>query len=498
MDDVILKLHGMVKSFGSTKAVQDVSMELRKGQVLALIGENGSGKSTLMSMVTGTLQPDKGRMELKGKEYVPDSIIAAGNSGVCILIQELGTIDGLTVAENIFLGKEKKFASGFRVSSRRMNQAADELLQSMGVSHFDAKTEVDALSFEERKLIEVCRAMYNDPDILIVDETTTALSHTGREKIYTIIENLKKQQKAVVFISHDLDEVQKVCDSAMILRDGSYIGTLYGEEVTPENMRQMMIGRDLSGNYYRTKGTTYVKEEVALDVRNIQYGILHDVSFQLHRGEILGLGGLTECGMHELCKIVFGAIKPDAGEVELTENHVKITSPAVAIKNHIAYLPKDRDNESLFLMTSIKDNITVASMDRLRNGPFITRKRERDLADQAAGQLSVKMRDVEQLTKELSGGNKQKVVVAKWMANESDILIMDCPTRGIDIGVKAAIYKLMEQLISEGKAILMVSEEIPELLGMSDRILIMKDGTINGEFDRSEEVTEKSLIEKLI
>ena len=168
MDDVILKLHGMVKSFGSTKAVQDVSMELRKGQVLALIGENGSGKSTLMSMVTGTLQPDKGRMELKGKEYVPDSIIAAGNSGVCILIQELGTIDGLTVAENIFLGKEKRFASGFRVSSRRMNQAADELLQSMGVSHFDAKTEVDALSFEERKLIEVCRAMYNDPDILIV------------------------------------------------------------------------------------------------------------------------------------------------------------------------------------------------------------------------------------------------------------------------------------------------------------------------------------------
>ena len=476
MDDVILKLHGMVKSFGSTKAVQDVSMELRKGQVLALIGENGSGKSTLMSMVTGTLQPDKGRMELKGKEYVPDSIIAAGNSGVCILIQELGTIDGLTVAENIFLGKEKRFASGFRVSSRRMNQAADELLQSMGVSHFDAKTEVDALSFA----------------------ITTALSHTGREKIYTIIENLKKQQKAVVFISHDLDEVQKVCDSAMILRDGSYIGTLYGEEVTPENMRQMMIGRDLSGNYYRTKGTTYVKEEVALDVRNIQYGILHDVSFQLHRGEILGLGGLTECGMHELCKIVFGAIKPDAGEVELTENHVKITSPAVAIKNHIAYLPKDRDNESLFLMTSIKDNITVASMDRLRNGPFITRKRERDLADQAAGQLSVKMRDVEQLTKELSGGNKQKVVVAKWMANESDILIMDCPTRGIDIGVKAAIYKLMEQLISEGKAILMVSEEIPELLGMSDRILIMKDGTINGEFDRSEEVTEKSLIEKLI
>lgn len=498
MEDVILKLEGMVKSFGSTKAVQNVSMELHKGQVLALIGENGSGKSTLMSMVTGNLKPDSGKMEFKGKTYVPDSIIDAGNQGICILIQELGTIDGLTVAENIFLGKEGRFAKGVSVSSKLMNQEADTLLKSMGVTHFNAKTLVDELSFEERKLIEVCRAMYNSPEILIVDETTTALSHMGREKIYAIIDSLKKQKKAVVFISHDLDEVQNVCDSAFVLRDGQYIDTLYGEDVTPDRMRQLMIGRDLSGNYYRSKDAAYVKKDVVLEVKNIEYGILHDVSFQLHQGEILGLGGLTECGMHELCKIVFGAIKPKKGEVELTKEHVKISSPLVAIKNHIAYLPKDRDNESLFLMTSIKDNITVASIDELRKGPVITRKSEKDLANKAAEQLAVKMQNVEQLAGELSGGNKQKVVVAKWMANDSNILIMDCPTRGIDIGVKAAIYKLMEELIKEGKSILMVSEEIPELLGMSDRILIMKDGTINGQFGRDENVTEKDLIEKLI
>lgn len=498
MEEVILKLEGMTKSFGPTKAVQHVSMELHRGQVLALIGENGSGKSTLMSMVTGNLKPDEGRMEFKGKSYAPGSIIDAGNQGICILIQELGTIDGLTVAENIFLGKENRFAKGVAVSSRQMNQAADELLKSVGVTNFNAKTLVDELSFEERKLIEVCRAMYNNPEILIVDETTTALSHMGREKIYAIIDSLKKQKKAVVFISHDLDEVQSVCDSAFVLRDGQYIDTLYGEDVTPDRMRQLMIGRDLSGNYYRTKDAVYVKEEAVLEVKDIEYGILQNVSFTLHRGEILGLGGLTECGMHELCKIVFGAIKPQKGEVELVETHTRITSPQVAIKNHIAYLPKDRDNESLFLLTSIKDNITVASIDGLRKGPIITRKSEKDLANRAAKQLAVKMQNVEQLAGELSGGNKQKVVVAKWMANDSDILIMDCPTRGIDIGVKAAIYKLMEELIKEGKSILMVSEEIPELLGMSDRILIMKDGKVNGEFGRDENVTEKDLIEKLI
>lgn len=498
MKEVLLKLEGMVKSFGPTRAVRKVSMELHRGQVLALIGENGSGKSTLMSMVTGALKPDGGVMTFKGKEYGPGSVIDAGNQGICILIQELGTIDGLTVAENIFLGKESRFAAGFHISGRKMNQAADELLKSVNVTGFDARTLVDELSFEERKLIEVCRAMYNEPEVLIVDETTTALSHTGRDKIYSIIEKMKKKDKAVVFISHDLDEVRKICDSAMILRDGEYIDTLYGEDVTPDQMRQLMIGRDLSGNYYRSRDKSYVRDEVALEVQNISCGMLHDISFRLHRGEILGLGGLTECGMHELCKIVFGAIRPESGEIELAESHVKITSPAVAIRNHMAYLPKDRDNESLFLMTSIRDNIAVTSIDHIRRGPFILKKSERELAVRAADRLSVKMQSVEQPAKELSGGNKQKVVVAKWLANDSDILIMDCPTRGIDIGVKAAIYRLMEELISQGKAILMVSEEIPELLGMSDRILIMKDGTINGQFGRDEQVTEKSLIEKVI
>ncbi len=497
MNEVILKLDGMCKSFGPTKAVQSVSMELHRGEVLALIGENGSGKSTLMSMVTGALKPDAGTMTYKNEAYQPHSVIESGEKGICILIQETGTIRGLSVAENIFLGKEDRFARAGCISGKRMNDAAKTLLSDVGAEAISPKQPVDELSFEERKLVEVCRAMSNAPEILIVDETTTALSHTGREKIYALIRSLREQGKAVVFISHDLEEVQQICDSALVLRDGQYIATLHGDEVNPNRMRQCMIGRDLTGSYYRDE-RVFSTDKVVLEVKGINSGILRDISFQLHQGEILGLGGLTECGMHELCKVIFGAIKPESGEVILTETGERITNPTQAIRRHMAYLPKDRDQESLFLMTSIKDNITVTSLDNLKKGPMIPRSSEKNLADQAAADLAVKMQNVEQLAKELSGGNKQKVVVAKWLANDSQILLMDCPTRGIDIGVKATIYQLMERLISEGKSIIMVSEEIPELLGMSDRILIMKDGAINGQFRREDHVTERMLIEKVI
>ncbi len=498
-EDVILKLDGMYKSFGATKAVQNVSMELHKGQVLALIGENGSGKSTLMSLVSGSQKADVGTMTYLGEEYIPRSLIDAGNRHICILIQETGTISGLSVAENIFLGKESRFGTGPIIRVRKMNKAAQELLDRVGAGErIKASAMVDDLSFEDRKLVEVCRALSNNPEVLIVDETTTALSHTGRDKIYEIIKTLKDDGKGVIFISHDLEEVQKICDSALIMRDGLYIDTLYGEEVTPDKMRQKMIGRDLTGSYYRDE-KVFATDEVVLEVKNINWANrLHNISFTLHKGEILGLGGLTECGMHELCKVVFGDIRPDSGEVILTKDKCKITSTMQAIRHHMAYLPKDRDTESLFLYTSIQDNITVTSFDDIKKGLFIWPKDEKALAEKAAAELAIKMQSVSQEARELSGGNKQKVVVAKWLANDSQILIMDCPTRGIDIGVKATIYQLMETLISEGKSIIMVSEEIPELLGMSDRILIMKDGVLNGQFAREDNLTESMLIEKVI
>lgn len=326
-EDVILKLDGMYKSFGATKAVQNVSMELHKGQVLALIGENGSGKSTLMSLVSGSQKADTGIMTYLGEEYIPRSLIDASNRHICILIQETGTISGLSVAENIFLGKESRFGTGPIIRARKMTKAAQELLDQMGAGdRIKATTLVDDLSFEDRKLVEVCRALSNNPEVLIVDETTTALSHTGRDKIYEIIKKLKDDGKGVIFISHDLEEVQKTCDSALVMRDGLYIDTLYGEDVTPDKMRQKMIGRDLTGSYYRDE-KVFATDEVVLEVKNINWANrLHNISFELHKGEILGLGGLTECGMHELCKVVFGDIRPDSGEVILTQDNCKITS----------------------------------------------------------------------------------------------------------------------------------------------------------------------------
>ncbi len=494
---ILLKAENIYKSFGATKALKGVSMELHEGEVMALIGENGSGKSTLSSVITGALKKDEGRVEFKGKEFSPSSILESRSAGIAVLAQELGTVNGMTVAENIFLGMENEFGSFFFVRKKGMQKAAGEILKEIGAGEIDPAMPVEKLNFETRKLVEVARALYHKPDILIVDETTTALSQSGRNTIYQIISNMKKENKAVIFISHDLEEVQRVCDTAEILRDGAFVTKLSGAEMTLDNMRKNMIGRELSGHYYREEEHGSWEDEIVLAVENISWENLQDISFELHGGEILGLGGLTECGMHELCKIIYGDIRPEKGRVMLTRSAREIKTPTDAIREKVAYLPKDRDQESLFLTTSIKDNIDVVSLDNLSEKSFISPQKEKELAERMSDRLEIKMQNIEQQVKELSGGNKQKVVVAKWLANDSEILLMDCPTRGIDVGVKASIYSLMEELKKSGKAIIMVSEEMPELIGMSDRILIMKDGRITGEFTRGN-VNEQMLIQKII
>lgn len=497
--DILLKLEGMNKSFTSTKAIVDVSLEVKRGEVRGLIGENGSGKSTLASMVTGTFKRDSGEMFFEGEPYSPASMIDSKSHGISILVQEMGTINGLTVWENIFLGKEDLFSKGGYVNQKKMIEEAKKALEKIGASYIDPCEKVELYSFEDRKMIEVATALHNDPKLLIIDETTTALSQKGRERIYAIIKERKGQGKSVLFISHDLKELELVCDTVTILRDGYYIDTLQKEKITQDNMRTLMIGRELSGHYYREDKYGSHDDEVVFEVNNVSLGDkLNDINLKLYKSEILGIGGLTDSGMHELCKVMFGAMKPDTGEVILKKVNKKITSTAEAIRNKIAYLPKDRDQESLFIGANIMDNIVLPSLDNLKNRGLISRKSEKQLAEENAERLNVKMQDINQLVKELSGGNKQKVVVAKWMANDSEVLIMDCPTRGIDVGVKANIYALMEELKKSGKSIIMVSEEMPELLGMSDRVVVLKDGRITAEFDRSEALTENAIIQKMI
>lgn len=498
--EYLLECTSISKSFGPTKAVVNVDFSISRGEIRGLIGENGSGKSTLCNMITGILKPDTGHMMLEGMPFAPGSLLDSKSSGISILLQETGTIAGMTVAENIFLGKEQLFSKLGTVNKKRLSAQAQKVMDEMGLA-FSATEPIEHLSFESRKLVEVIRAMADDPKLLIVDETTTALSQYGREKIYSIIRQMKTENKSVIFITHDLNELMEVCDSATVLRDGHYIDTIYKEEFSEDRIRQCMIGRDLTGSYYRsdTVGEIDDSDQVVLDVQGVSQGSrVRNVSLQLKQGEILGIGGLTDCGMHDLAQMLFGALELDAGKVIHCASGKAITNPQQAIDLGMAYIPKDRDQSSVFLASSIRDNVTIAAMDKLMTRGFLSKKREKALAVRETGKLSVKMQNINQLVRSLSGGNKQKVAVAKWLANESDILIMDCPTRGIDIGVKSAIYSLMEQLKREKKAIIMISEELPELIGMVDRLLVMKDGRISGEFFRKDGLTETDIIKKMI
>ncbi|MGI6333358.1 MAG: sugar ABC transporter ATP-binding protein [Saccharofermentanales bacterium] len=494
----VLKVNNLSKSFGPTQALQDVSLVLSAGEIRGLIGENGSGKSTLSNIIVGIIKPDSGEMELRGEKYQPHSMLDADRNKISMIVQEMATINKISVAANLFSGQEMQFGRFGLINQRRMNTAAKEALLRIGVDWIEPESDIDTISFEDRKLVELARAVENDPDILIVDETTTALSQKGREIMYRIMQELKDQNKSVLFISHDLSEIIDQCDTVTVLRDGQLVDTLEKEQMEIHRIQYLMIGRNITEGYYRSDYDFSHSDEVVLKIENVSYDQLQNVSINLHRGEILGIGGLSDCGMHDLGKIAFGLLKPESGSVTLPARNITIKSPAVAIKNKIGYMSKNRDQEALLLSTSIKSNVCLPSLDILKKAFIIARTSEKKLANRVCSALDVRMSSINQHCMYLSGGNKQKVVVAKWLGNESDILIMDCPTRGIDIGVKQMIYQLMQDLKAEGKAILMISEELPELIGMSDNILIMKDGRISASFQRSEDLTEAQIIKYMI
>lgn len=497
--EVLLHAENVSKSFGPTHAVVDFSIEISAGEIRGLIGENGSGKSTFSSMLVGLNKPDAGKIYLKGKEYCPANTEKAAEAGICLIIQEIGTIPQIDVAANIFVNKEEKFSNKGFLDFKKMHEEARRILDVIGGEHISPEAEIEKMNLEDRKLVEIAKAMYSEPCLLIIDETSNALTTRGRDILYKNINAVRDAGGSVLFITHDMDELVRVCDSVTIMRDGHYVDTLYGEEMEISHLKELMVGRDIGENYYRTDfEPTYNKDKVVLEVNNLRSIEVGGVSLKLHEGEILGIGGLAECGMHELGKLLFGLVKKDEGEVIVCKSGDKITNPRVAIKNSVGYLSKNRDSEALLINFSIKTNIALPSLDRLRKKGFITDKSERELADVWTEKLSVKMRDVNELCSKLSGGNKQKVVLSKWMGNDSHILIMDCPTRGIDIGVKEAIYRLMEQMKAEGRALIMISEELPELIGMSDTIVIMKDGVITHTQPRSKDITEQSIIHYMI
>ena len=486
------------KRFGSTHAVNDVSLNIAAGEVRALIGENGSGKSTFCQMLCGIYTIGGGSFTLDGQALHIKNQVEANDAGISIIVQEMGTLSGLTVAENIYLGHEEPFVHMGVKDTRTMNREAQKLLDDYGFGRIKAGAMIDRYNFEDRKLVEIVKATYMKPKILVIDETTTALSQNGRLELYKIMDAVRADGRSVIFISHDLGEVLTHSDTVSILRDGEYIDTVSAADVTEDDLKRLMVGREIGSAYYRTDYGTPISGEVVLKVSSVSVpGEIEDVSFELHRGEILGFGGLSECGMHEVGKAIFGASWDRTGSVTLADG-TAINDIPTAIKHSIAYTSKDRDNESIIINESIRNNVVLPSIDDLANHGLLNGRKLTRFAREHADQMQTKMQGVHQFVSDLSGGNKQKVVLARWLGKNSDILVLDSPTRGIDVKVKQAIYALMADMQKQGRSIIMISEEIPELLGMADRILVMKDGRVNGEFLRDPALSEEDLIAKMV
>ena len=495
-DELILQVKDIKKTFGPVVALKGVSFEVRRGEIRGLIGENGSGKSTVTSIVAGMQKADSGEMTYQGQPWHPVNMIDAQHRGVSMILQEMNSISGVTVAENLFAGRENEFSRFGFVDLKKMKAAGEELLRKFGMHNIHAQDNISKYGFEDRKLIEIARSVNDETQLLVVDETTTALSHEGRELLYRLVERMAAEGKAVIFISHDLDEIMRVCNVITVLRDGEIIGSLEKEAFDPVKIRYMMVGREIGDAYYREDHEPSSQDKVILDMQRVSVGEIKDFSLQIRAGEIVGIGGLSGCGMHDIGRAAFGIVKTEGS---VTVEGKPISDCGSAIEAGVAYISKNRDEEALILSGSIRDNIVLPSL-RFITKPlgFINPSDEKKIADAQITGLRIKCNSPAQLVSTLSGGNKQKVSFAKWMATDSRLLIMDCPTRGVDVGVKQAMYQLIETLKKNGKAILIISEELAELIGMCDRIVIMKDFAVSKTFERSADLSETAIIDYMI
>lgn len=499
-NEVIFEARHMHKAFGPTIALKDVDFTLRRGEIHGLIGENGSGKSTIMSIASGMQPATSGEMFYQGRPWLPHDMVESQRAGISMILQEANTIPGVTVAQNLFAGREGEFSKFGFINMNAMYRAAEELLKRFGIHNIHARERMDDLTFEDRKLMEIVRCVNEDTQILVVDETTTALSLEGREILYRLMHQMAGENKAVVFISHDMDEILEQCTALTVLRDGDIIGHLSRAEMDApdavQRIRFMMVGREIGEKYYREDMTPSRQNEVALTLDHISFGSIHDFSLELYKGEIVGFGGLSGCGMHEIGRAAYGLEHLEGGRVRMG-NHV-VHGCLDAIEHGIGYISKNRDTEALIMEASIQGNIVLPSLSALQRAGFISPASEKKLSDTQIDALRIKCGSGKQYVNTLSGGNKQKVSFAKWLAKDSAVLIMDCPTRGVDIGVKQAMYALIDQMKHEGKAILMISEELSELIGMADRIIIMKDYQVTKEFERSADLKQTDMIEYMI
>jgi rhamnose transport system ATP-binding protein len=464
-----------------------VSLALRPGEVHALLGENGAGKSTLIKVITGIHQPDGGEIYLDDKRVHFDDPLQARTAGIAAIYQELSLCPDLNVAENIFLGQQPTTVGG-RIDWRKLYSEADHLLTSLGV-HLDLRTKARNLSIAQMQSVEIARAFSLNARILIMDEPTSSLTLSEAAELFGLMRRLRSEGTAIIFISHRLEELFDVADQVTVLRDGAYVDTRRVKDVTRDQLIRLMVGRTISNLFPKQEVTP---GEVALKVDHLtRTGIFEDISFELHRGEILGMAGLVGAGRTDVATAIFGVRPPTSGTIQIDGRQVEIKSPQQAIGLGLAYVPEDRQLHGLITPMNITSNISLPILKEYARRGWLQDKAERLAAFTAARQMEVRANSMWQITRTLSGGNQQKVVLAKWLSTKPRILILDEPTRGIDIGTKAAVHALMSNLAAEGLAILMISSELPEVLGMSDRILVMHEGRMTGLFSRAEATQEK-------
>ena len=492
MGEVILTMKDIDKSFPGVHALDHVNFEVKRGEVHALMGENGSGKSTLMKVLTGIYQKDSGSITYKGKETEFHNTREAQDAGVVIVHQELNMVGDLTVAQNIFIGREPK--KGFSIDDKKMIEDSKKLFQELNIE-INPKEKMNNLTVGKQQMCEIAKAISHKAEVIIFDEPSAALTEKEIADLFEIIRDLRKKGLGIVYISHRMDEIKTITDRVTVMRDGGYVGTLITADSTKEDIINMMVGRVI---YEDPKEHSMVAPDapVVLMVENLNAGkMVQNVSFELRKGEILGFSGLMGAGRTETARALFGADPKQSGKISIRGKdgqlrEVTINSPQDAVKYGIGYLSEDRKRYGIVVQKSVAENTTMATLEKFMSGPFIDKKKENKIAQEYVEQLATKTPGTDQLVVNLSGGNQQKVVIAKWLTRDCDILIFDEPTRGIDVGAKNEIYKLMNQLAAEGKAIIKISSEMTEILRMSDRIVVMCEGKKTGELDISEATQE--------
>jgi rhamnose transport system ATP-binding protein len=487
MTENILELKNMTKRFSGVEVLHEVSFSLRPGEVHALLGENGAGKSTLVKVMTGVHQPDKGEIYLDGKHVTFSDTRESRQVGIAAIYQELSLFPDLDVAENIFVGRQPTTIGG-RIDWHKLYTDAGNLLESLGV-HLDLKQKARSLSIAQQQMVEIARAFSINARILIMDEPTSSLTLNEVADLFRLVRRLRDEGTAIVFISHRLEELFELADRVTIMRDGSYVDTLLLKDVTRDDLIRLMVGRTITNLFPKQD----VKAgDVVLKVENLaRTGSFRDVSFELRKGEILGMAGLVGAGRTNVARAIFGVEPATAGSIQIEGREVAITSPQQAIKLGLAYVPEDRQLHGLIPAMPITSNISLPMLFKYAQHGWLQDKTERKSAYNAALQMEVRANNMWQLARELSGGNQQKIVLSKWLSTKPRILILDEPTRGIDVGTKAAVHALMSKLAADGMAILMISSELPEILGMSDRVIVMREGHMTGHFSRAEATQEK-------